>query len=210
MVGRKSVDALVSELDYALRSLWGPPQSGKGPGADGEQGQLDGEQAVESAALMRVNMAGELSAQGLYRGQALTAKSARVRQHMQQAADEERAHLDWCRQRIAELGGAPSLLNPLWYGSSVVLGALAGLAGDKWSLGFVAETERQVAEHLQGHLGRLSPEDRRSRAILQQMREDEQQHGQDAERAGAAELPPAATGMMRRIARVMTSVAYRL
>lgn len=163
----------------------------------------------ESANLMRVNHAGEVAAQGLYRGQALTARDADTRRHLLAAAEEEQTHLQWCEQRLSELGDQPSRLRALWYGGSFAMGAAAGLLGDRWSLGFVAETERQVSEHLGEHLERLPPEDRKSREVLQAMRVDEQRHGREAERRGGAPLPEPVRGLMRQVARLMKAGAYR-
>lgn len=163
----------------------------------------------EAANLMRVNHAGEVAAQGLYHGQALTARSDATRRHLLEAAGEEQQHLEWCEARLQELGDHPSRLRPLWYAGSLAMGAAAGLFGDRWSLGFVAETERQVAEHLDEHLQRLPPQDHRSREILQAMRRDEQRHGNEAESLGGAPLPAPVRGMMRQVARVMKAGAYR-
>ena len=158
--------------------------------------------------LMRVNHAGEVAAQALYQGQALISRDPVVRQSMRCSADEEIDHLDWCKKRLDELGGHTSYLNPVWYLGSFSIGALAGLAGDKWSLGFVAETERQVGEHLQAHLQRLPEKDRKSRAILQQMMEDEARHGTVAMTIGGIELPAVVKSGMRLCSRVMTRTAY--
>ena len=163
----------------------------------------------ESAKLMRVNHAGEVAAQGLYHGQALTARSEETRRHLLAAADEEQAHLEWCEARLQQLGDRPSVLRPFWYGASYAMGAAAGLFGDRWSLGFVAETERQVSEHLDEHLERLPREDADSRAVLQRMRADEQRHGHEATRRGGAELPEPVRGLMRQVARVMKAGASR-
>jgi len=157
---------------------------------------------------MRVNHAGEIMAQGLYQGQALTARLGEVREAMEQAAQEEFDHLAWCEDRLNELGSRPSLLNPLWYAGAFALGAGAGLAGDRWSLGFVSETEAQVVEHLDNHLGRLPQADRKSRAIIEQMKQDEARHGTEAREAGGAPLPPPAKGLMQLMSRVMTRAAY--
>jgi ubiquinone biosynthesis monooxygenase Coq7 len=157
---------------------------------------------------MRVNHAGEVAAQALYEGQAATAREPRLRRALRRAAREERDHLAWCAARIDELGGAPSVLGPVWYSGSFAIGALAGLAGASYSLGFVAETERQVIEHLEGHLDRLPATDARTRAILEQMQRDEAQHGENALRAGAAELPEPIRRLMRLTARVMTGTAF--
>jgi ubiquinone biosynthesis monooxygenase Coq7 len=161
-----------------------------------------------AAGLMRVNHAGEVAAQALYRGQALVARNPELRQHLLDAAREERAHLDWCEQRLTELGDRPSRLQPLWFAGSFAMGAVAGALGDRWNLGFVEETERQVVEHLDGHLERLPREDQRSRAVVNAMRADEARHGEAAHRAGARALPRLAREAMRRVARVMTGSAY--
>ena len=163
----------------------------------------------ESANLMRVNHAGEVAAQGLYHGQALTARNDATRRHLRAAADEEQAHLEWCESRLQELGDRPSVLRPFWYGASYAMGAAAGLFGDRWSLGFVAETERQVSEHLDEHLQLLPPQDTASREVLQRMRADEQRHGHEATQRGGAELPAPVRGLMRQVAKVMKAGAYR-
>ena len=170
---------------------------------------LDDSARRQAARLMRVNHAGEVAAQGLYHGQALTARSPDTREHLLAAAAEEQSHLEWCEQRLDELGDHPSRLRPLWYGASFAMGAAAGLFGDRWSLGFVAETERQVAEHLDEHLQRLPAEDQRSREVLQAMRHDEQRHGREAEDRGGTPLPAPVRGLMRQVARVMKEGAYR-
>jgi len=157
---------------------------------------------------MRVNHSGEVAAQALYQGQALTARLENVREAMERAAVEEIDHLKWCQERLQELGSHTSVLNPLWYAGSFAIGALAGIAGDRWSLGFVAETEKQVVDHLQGHLERLPLEDERSRAILEQMKQDEQHHGQAAADAGGARLPAPFRHLMTLTSRVMTRTAY--
>jgi ubiquinone biosynthesis monooxygenase Coq7 len=162
----------------------------------------------ESAALMRVNHAGEIAAQALYHGQALASRSAATRDLLLKAAREETDHLAWCESRLKELDSRPSLLNPLWYGGSFAIGALAALAGDRTSLGFVVETERQVEGHLDEHLSRLPSADSRSRAILNVMRSDEIGHGAAARAAGGSELPGPVRMLMRNVARVMTATAY--
>ena len=159
---------------------------------------------------MRVNHAGEIAAQGLYQGQAATARLEEVRDAMERAADEENDHLAWCEERLAELGSRPSILNPLWYAGAFTIGAVAGLVGDRWSLGFVAETERQVVRHLDDHLGMLPPDDDRSRSILEQMKVDEERHGAVAEDAGGASLPAPVRHLMSVVSKVMTRGAYRL
>jgi 3-demethoxyubiquinol 3-hydroxylase len=163
----------------------------------------------ESANLMRVNHAGEVAAQGLYHGQALTARNEETRRHLLAAAAEEQAHLEWCEARLQALGDRPSVLRPFWYGASYAMGAAAGLFGDRWSLGFVAETERQVSEHLDEHLDRLPKDDAASREVLERMRADEQRHGQEATQRGGAELPRPVRGLMRQVAKVMKAGAYR-
>jgi ubiquinone biosynthesis monooxygenase Coq7 len=159
---------------------------------------------------MRVNHVGEVCAQALYQGQALTARDERARQALEKAAREEEDHLAWSAQRIRELGGRPSLLNPLWYAGSFAIGALAGALGDKWNLAFLAETERQVEEHLTGHLDALPREDQRTRAVVEAMRADEARHRVTALEHGAAELPDVAKRAMRLASKMMTTVAYRI
>jgi ubiquinone biosynthesis monooxygenase Coq7 len=159
---------------------------------------------------MRVNHCGEICAQALYQGQALMSKDESIRKALEQASHEETEHLAWTEQRIAELGGRKSLLNPLWYGSSLAVGMLAGRFGDRWNLGFLAETERQVESHLHGHLERLPAEDRKSRAIVEQMKTDEISHANTAVRLGANELPAPVKGLMRLFSRVMTETVYRV
>jgi ubiquinone biosynthesis monooxygenase Coq7 len=177
------------------------------PGA-GTAPTLSEAQRRESAALMRVNHVGEVCAQALYQAQALTARTAELREQMRQAAQEELDHLVWTQQRLTQLQGRPSLLNPLWYAGAFAIGLAAGRAGDAVSLGFVVETERQVEEHLAGHLDRLPVEDTASRAIVEQMREDEARHGMQARAAGAATLPAPVQLVMRAAAKVMTTTAH--
>jgi len=162
------------------------------------------------AGLMRVNHAGEVSAQALYHGQALVARTPALRTHLLEAASEERNHLEWCDTRLRELGEQPSVLSPLWYAGSFVIGAAAGLVGDRASLGFVEETERQVVEHLDEHLGQLPHQDQRSRAILSAMKKDEARHGEEAAAAGAAPIPAPVRRIMKGVARVMKFGAYRI
>ena len=159
---------------------------------------------------MRVNHAGEVAAQGLYQGHAVVARDPEIEDQMQRAADEEFDHLAWCEQRLHELGENRSVLTPLWYSGAFLIGAASGVLGDKWSLGFIAETESQVCDHLDSHLDRLPDEDARSRAIVTQMRDEEQEHGDNAREAGAAELPEPVRELMKLTARVMTSTAYRV
>ena len=205
------VDRLIIQFDRALRTLAAPPRSARPvPGGDQPERVVDDAQRQHVAGLMRVNHVGEVCAQALYQGQALTARSDAAREALDRAADEETEHLAWTLQRINELGGRASLANPLWYGGALAIGVVAGLAGDRWSLGFLAETERQVGEHLSGHLQQVAVDDTRSRAILEQMHADEAGHAQLATGLGGAELPAPVRGAMRLAARVMTTVAYRL
>lgn len=203
-------DRLLMQVDKAARTLLGPPPVGERPNpADSfSDADLCEEDRRKVSALMRVNHAGEVSAQALYQGQALTAKLLEVRGKMERAAREENDHLAWCQRRLGELGSHTSFLNPLWYVGSLAIGALAGLAGDRWSLGFVAETERQVVIHLEEHLERLPAQDHKSRAILARMKEDEAHHATTALRAGGAELPQPVKRIMRLSSKVMTTTAY--
>lgn len=213
-----SLDTLISAADRALRALLAPPAASRPlpaahlPARDDRDSDapLSADDKRESAALMRVNHAGEVAAQALYHAQALFARDPEVREFMLHAAREETDHLAWCETRLQELGSRPSLLNPLWYAGSFGIGTLAAMLGDKASLGFVAETERQVEGHLKGHLERLPPADQRSRAIVEAMRHDEVGHGQQALSAGGAHLPAPVRELMRRTARVMTHTAYRI
>ncbi|ODN67199.1 2-polyprenyl-3-methyl-6-methoxy-1,4-benzoquinone monooxygenase [Methylophaga muralis] len=205
-------DKIIIELDKALTTLAGTPlSSGRDNPAKGiEENVLNDNERRQSIALMRVNHSGEVSAQALYQGQALTAQLTDIRDAMQQAAAEENDHLLWCEQRLQQLEGRTSLLNPLWYAGSFVIGAVAGKIGDKWSLGFVAETEKQVIEHLDEHLGKVSENDLRSRSILAQMREDERHHQDTALAAGGAELPWLVRKIMQPMSKVMTRSSYWL
>lgn len=203
-------DKLLINLDHGLRTVFGqPPVSERpDPAAGQAEAELSARERHHAAALMRVNHSGEVSAQALYQGQALTARLPEVRDKMERAALEENDHLVWCERRARELGGRTSLLNPLWYTGSLAIGALAGWAGDKWSLGFIVETERQVVRHLEGHLRQLPPADRKSRAILEQMKEDEGRHATTALEAGGAPLPAPVRGLMALTSKVMTRTAY--
>jgi ubiquinone biosynthesis monooxygenase Coq7 len=207
-----SVDRLIVQADQALRTVFGRPQTTGRPDPDAGLGSADLDEAARRhvAGLMRVDHSGEVCAQALYQGQALTARREDVRARLEEAAREENDHLAWCERRLDELGSHRSLFNPLWYAGSFAIGALAGLAGDRWSLGFLAETERQVVCHLDGHLAELPPADTKSRAILEQMREDEGRHATTAVDAGAADLPGTVKAVMTGVSRVMTAVAYRL
>lgn len=204
-----NLDEVIICFDKALRTLTVPAQSARAlPGENLQEGELNETEMCFSAALMRVNHSGEICAQALYEGQALTARDGSVQQALQKAATEETEHLAWTERRIEELGGRKSLLNPLWYGSSFALGALAGLLGDKWNLGFLAETEHQVERHLEQHLQRLPQQDLKSRAILEQMKSDEASHATTAISHGAAELPPPVKLAMRLASKVMTKTAF--
>ncbi|HEY1075894.1 MAG TPA: 2-polyprenyl-3-methyl-6-methoxy-1,4-benzoquinone monooxygenase [Fontimonas sp.] len=180
------------------------------PAATRSDAPLDDGSRRHIAGLMRINHAGEVAAQALYHGQALVARDPALREHLLAAAGEERDHLRWCEERLRELGERPSRLEPVWYAGSLAIGAAAALAGDRWSLGFVDETEQQVAEHLGEHLQQLPDADQRSRAILEQMRSDEERHGAEARAAGARELPSPVKTLMRQAARVMKFGAYRI
>ncbi|WP_448508569.1 2-polyprenyl-3-methyl-6-methoxy-1,4-benzoquinone monooxygenase [Immundisolibacter sp.] len=205
-------DRLLLSVDCVLRLLPGGPSNTARNPAD-ELPKATGLTPAErqtAAALMRVNHAGELAAQGLYLGQSLAARSPQTLNQLRAAGAEEATHIAWCRSRLKALGGRRSLLDPAWFGGALAIGTLAGLAGDDWSLGFIAETERQVEAHLGDHLQRLPTGDQRSRAVLEQMRRDETRHGEDAHRAGGRTLPAPVQGLMRLASRVMTTTAYRL
>lgn len=205
------LDLLITRFDQALRTVCIPARAGRASPAQGMSAAgLDSRQKSVAARLMRVNHAGEVAAQALYRGHALSTATPGVRTHMEQAAREESDHLAWCEQRVHDLGSHTSFLNPLWYAGSFALGAVSGLAGDKWSLGFVAETEHQVVRHLDGHLARLPEADAPSRAILEQMRADEAGHATQAIKAGAGALPRPVKTLMHLSAQVMTRTAYWL
>ena len=213
-----SLDTFISAADRALRALLARPAAGRPipasapvSGRDAQKADvaLSADDKRESAALMRVNHAGEVAAQALYHAQALFARDPEVRDFMLHAAREETDHLAWCETRLTELGARPSLLNPLWYAGSFGIGTLAACLGDRASLGFVAETERQVEGHLKSHLDRLPPDDSRSRAIVEAMRHDEAGHGRQAQSAGGMSLPGPVRELMRRTAQVMTHTSYR-
>lgn len=206
-----SVDRVILEVDRVLRTLLAPARSRRPmPGAELPDAALDQEQRRHVIGLMRVNHCGEICAQALYQGQALTSRAPGLRDALRRAADEETEHLAWTAQRITELGGQASVFNPIWYAGALTIGVLAGAVGDRWNLGFLAETERQVEAHLGGHLSSLPESDGRSLAIVKQMRLDEIQHAETAIRLGAAELPRVVKRGMQISARVMTGVAYRL
>lgn len=203
------MDKFITGFDNALRTLLSPAQTLRPvPGNELPVVEMTEAEKSQSAALMRVNHVGEICAQALYQGQALTARNVTVQQALTQAAREETEHLAWTERRIAELGGRKSLLNPLWYGGSLAIGAFAGLLGDKWNLGFLAETERQVEAHLAGHLQRLPQHDEKSRAIVAQMQIDEAGHATVAMSHGGAELPTPVKLAMKLGSKVMTRTAY--
>lgn len=203
------LDRLITEFDKALRTVFAPaPTLRPVPGEEMPDGELTDSERKHAAALMRVNHCGEICAQALYQGQALTSRDPSVRSALEKAAWEETEHLNWTERRIAELGGRTSLLNPLWYVGSLALGVIAGGLGDRWNLGFLAETERQVEGHLEDHLSRLPKQDRRSWEILEQMKIDEIRHADMAIRHGAAELPGVVKRAMKLSSRVMTTASY--
>lgn len=205
------IDTLIGEVDNALRTL-APPQrripTRSSPSEGIQETALSSSDKKHIAGLMKVNHAGEVCAQALYQGQALTAQLKHVKQQMAQAAAEEIDHLAWCEERLAELGSKPSVLNPLWYSGSLLMGALAGLAGDKISLGFVAETEKQVTAHLQKHLQDIPVDDKKTQAILQRMQDDEEYHAAEALKAGGVELPYLIKQAMNAVSKLMTRSSY--
>ena len=204
-------DRLIVELDRALRTVAGVAQATRpSPAAHAAEADLRPAERAHAAALMRVNHVGEVCAQALYQGQAITARDPSAREELQRAAREEQDHLAWSASRIRELGGRPSLLNPLWYAGSLAMGLAAGTLGDKWNLAFLAETERQVEEHLAGHLDALPVGDHRSQALVEAMRADEARHRDMAVALGAAEFPQPVKRAMRLAAKLMTTVAYRV
>jgi ubiquinone biosynthesis monooxygenase Coq7 len=206
-----SLDDLIAAFDQGLRTVFAPARSSRNiPGEDLPGGELTEAERRLSASLMRVNHTGEVCAQALYQGQALTARDSRARAALEASAREETEHLAWTERRLEELGGRKSLLNPAWYAGSFALGALAGLACDRWNLGFLAETERQVVAHLSGHLQRLPENDRKSRAVVESMREDEARHATTAIGHGGAQLPEPAKAAMRISSKVMTGTAFWL
>ncbi|HET9045259.1 MAG TPA: 2-polyprenyl-3-methyl-6-methoxy-1,4-benzoquinone monooxygenase [Burkholderiales bacterium] len=204
-------DRLIQELDRGLRTVAAANVSARPYPDEGiPETVSDPAARRHAAALMRVNHAGEIAAQALYHGQAATARNPALREQMLAAARDETDHLAWCERRVRELDSRTSLLAPLWYAGSFAIGALAGLSGDRTSLGFVDETEKQVCAHLESHLDSLPPEDARSRRIVAQMQDDEDRHGAEARASGAARLPKPVRELMRRTARVMTRTAYRV
>ncbi len=206
------LDQLLIGVDVGMRTLFGQPKITERTNPAQNEAEAEFSEAERQLAgrLMRINHAGEVAAQGLYQGQALTARLPQVRQQMERAALEENDHLDWCEKRAKELGTHVSVFNPVWYAGSAAIGALAGLAGDKWSLGFVAETEKQVVKHLEEHLEQLPEHDDKSRAILEQMKEDEGHHATVALEAGGTELPLPVKKLMELTSKVMTRTAFWL
>lgn len=205
-------DKLLTQADRALRTIASNhiDSTRPSPAQQKPEAELSKEEARHVAGLMRINHTGEVCAQGLYQGQALTAKLEQVRHAMQHASDEEEDHLAWCRSRLKELDSQTSLLNPFFYGASFSIGALAGMAGDRWSLGFVAETENQVCKHLDSHLQKLPDQDEKSRAIIKQMKVDEAQHAETATEAGGAKLPLPIRFGMTLMSKVMTKTTYHI
>ena len=210
--GYTPIDRLIMGFDNALRMATGQTDEARraSPAESIPEVVMEEKQRRHAAGLMRINHAGEVCAQALYAGQAVTARNPAVQADMQQAASEEIDHLNWCKQRLEELESRPSLLDPFWYAGSFAIGAAAGLAGDGWSLGFLKETENQVEAHLEGHIRKLPPEDARSRAILDQMKIDEAKHARMAEDSGAFDLPRPVRRLMKLTAGAMKAIAYRV
>lgn len=205
-----TLDQFIINFDQGLRTVLGHSNLSmrENPAATVAETELTAAEKQLSTRLMRVNHAGEISAQALYQGQALTAQTPQIRDKLQQFAQEEHDHVLWCHSRLKTLGGHRSFLNPFWYSGSLAIGTLAGFSGDKWSLGFVAETERQVVKHLEQHLQRLPSHDFKSQAILEQMKHDEARHGSTALRAGGVRLPKPVRWLMGGVSRVMTTTAF--
>lgn len=203
------LDTLVTEFDKALRAVFASaPTRRPMPGANLPEAELSDAEKRHVAALMRVNHCGEICAQALYQGQALSSRDPAVRRELEQAAWEETEHLNWTERRIAELGGRKSILNPLWYAGSLAIGVVAGKCGDTWSLGFLAETERQVEGHLENHKTRLPVQDRKSWEVLEQMKADEMRHAETANHYGARELPASVRLAMKLSSKLMTRLSY--
>jgi ubiquinone biosynthesis monooxygenase Coq7 len=206
-----TADQVILEFDRALRTVFAKACSQRAtPGMELPEAAMSETERAHACGLMRVNHCGEICAQALYQGQALTSRDPSVREALRGAANEETEHLAWTERRVSELGGRKSLLNPLLYVGSLSMGVVAGCFGDQWNLGFLAETERQVEAHLNGHLASLPLQDQRSRSIVDQMRLDEIQHAETAVRLGAAELPRVAKLAMTMAAKIMTGTAYRV
>jgi ubiquinone biosynthesis monooxygenase Coq7 len=206
-----NLDRLIVEFDKGVRTLFSQAHSARPhPDANTPDAPMDEAERKHAAGLMRINHSGEICAQALYQGQALTARDPEVQAKLQQAAQEETEHLAWTSRRVHELGGHLSLLNPFWYSGSLALGAFAGLLGDKWNLGFLSETEHQVGGHLQSHLEKLPPQDEKSRAVVQQMYVDETKHSDMAKEMGGADLPAPVKFAMKMTSKVLTHTAYRI
>lgn len=204
-------DALLAEIGSALKVVASKARASKPfPATSAESNKLTVEDQRAASALMRINHAGEISAQALYRGQAMVSRDPELRQHLLEASDEELDHLAWCETRLNELNSRPSLLSPIWYGGSFAIGALAGLAGDRISLGFVAETEHQVTAHLESHLNDLPANDHRSREVILQMRDDELRHSTHALEKGGAKLPATVRTCMSLTSKIMTTLARHI
>jgi len=210
--GHRLTDCLITEFDRALRTVAGVMHGSRRPRPEAgvSEGELCPAERARSAALMRVNHVGEVCAQALYQGQRLSARAPENRRALLQAATEEQDHLAWSAERIRELGGRPSLLNPVWYAGALAIGAGSGAFGDRWNLAFLAETEHQVEQHLAGHLEKLSPADARTRALVDKMRVEEGNHRETALALGAAEMPGIVKVAMRGLAKIMTTVSYRI
>ena len=205
-------DRVLIELEHSLRTCHVKPSSGPRPypATDQQHPELNEQELRHVAGLMRVNNAGEVAAQGLYRGQAITARNKNIKNDMLEAANEENEHLNWCQTRLKELDSNRSLLDPFWYWGSFSLGLTAGFIGDKWSLGFVEETENQVTRHLESHLKSLPEQDHRSKSIVNTMKQDEMKHAAYAHKAGAAKLPGSIQKAMKLVSKLMTFSAYRI
>ena len=205
------IDNIIAQFDQGLRTVFSDQFHPKRPSPAcyiDQEGDLSDQERDQAARLLRIDDTGEVCAQALYQGQALTTRSARLKATLQEAADEENDHLAWCQDRLKNLGAHRSYLNPIWYTGSFCMGAVAGFLGDKWSLGFLAETEQQVVRHLDDHLQRLPRADRKSHCVLTQMREDELKHASTAQTHGGAPLPSVIKKTMRCLSKVMTTVAY--
>ncbi len=206
-----AADRIIGEIDRALNNIFcKQPTSREYPASNTSAKEMNSDEKRLAAGLMRVNHAGEMAAQALYQGQSLTARDPKLVEKLRNASIEESDHLNWCRNRLEELGERPSLLDPFWYAGSFAIGMAAGIAGDRWNLGFLAETEHQVVRHLDSHLERLPANDARSRAIVEQMKIDEQGHAELAEDLGAADLPAPAKQLMKLTSKVMTAVAEKI
>jgi ubiquinone biosynthesis monooxygenase Coq7 len=204
------IDKLLAGVNNALRTVAAPAgrSARQSPSDEINAAELSAIEKSHAAGLMRVNHSGEVAAQGLYQGHATVARDPTIEQQMKHAAEEEFDHLAWCEQRLTELGSGPSRLSPVWYAGAFAIGAISGTLGDRWSLGFIAETERQVCDHLTSHLDKLPENDEKSRAVVEKMRDEEQEHGENAQDAGAADLPPPVRHLMQLTAKVMTKTAY--